>query len=40
MIVVYTPVDAAQTEGILAAVGQAVVKARTAGIRKPVLACR
>ena len=33
VIVVYTPIDHAQTEGIFAAVGQAVANARTAGRR-------
>jgi acetyl coenzyme A synthetase (ADP forming)-like protein len=39
VIVVYTPVDHSQTDGILAAIGQAVVKARAQGVGKPVLAC-
>lgn len=39
VIVVYTPIDPTQTEGTLAAIARAVVKARTQGVHKPVLAC-
>ena len=40
LIVIYTPIEHARTDGILAAIGRAVATARRAGIRhKPVLAC-
>jgi len=39
LLVVYTPVDRTQTDGILSAIGRSVADARAAGIRKPVLAC-
>lgn len=40
LIVIYTPIEHSQTDGILAGIGNAVEKARAVvGNRKPVLAC-
>ncbi len=39
VVVIYTPIDVNRSSGILAAIGDAVVAARTAAIQKPVLVC-